>query len=478
MLDEKYKSLSSDAKIIWSILYELQITFYHAGWVENDSGKVYFYHPQRFIDETKVCDSITIRDLLKELHDFQLLSFEKTEIPKLFKYYLIKPDSNNQTLYLQIGEKHEKLVKKMNNYIHTYEEKKAEEQEEAMTPELIRKKNGDLLKDFIRNHNLEHDDLISELYNECILKNPQKMLSMDYISEAFQNIINAGNIVEGSRKPRKIVEEIKHDPRINALQFMQGSQRVFRPDYLNSNFDENTQLILYKHFDLASNLQHLGLLSLPILSALRVKFQLTSETFNMLLDQAFTLYDTKSKEPIMFHDFFEKIVENQYIFKREQKLREQVSNKLFDLPEHLRDFAYKELKKALEHFPKRYELIVNNLRVINTVYQEQNGMLPDSIFEKAFRRLFMKEHEIYNVNSYFRNAIKWIQEEINRPKPADNPVVADEKEEDKTYTKEEMLTKIVKIKDTEGAIEKMSSKDKEEYFRKAEELKKRLEELE
>jgi len=476
LLNTKYKNLSADAKVIWSILYEMQIFFYRAGWVDHDTGRVYCYHPQRFIAELDMCESFLIIDYLKELHQFKLLEAEKSEVPKLWKYYLIKPDSNNLKMYWKINEKQEELSQKLNHYVTTYIERTKEETEDVMTPEVIRKYNGDLLKEFIKKHQLEHDELVSELYNECIMKNPKNKLSMEYISEAYQNIVNAGNIVEGARKTRQTEEDKFLNQRRQALFYMKNTQKVFA--FSNSNFNDDTLLLFYKHFDLAIELHNRNLLSLPLLSSLKIKYRLSSETFNVLLDQAFTLYDNQAEELIQFHVFFEKILENQSIFEREARLKDEISTKLLGLPEHLRDFVYHELKKNLEHFPTRYELVVNNLRVINTVYQEFDGTVSDTIFEKAFRRLFMQE-EIYSVNAYFKNAIKWISEEGNKPKKEDKTPIVDveEKIPEKPVDKEEWLSKVVNIRDTEGSVDKMSAKEKEEYFKRAEELKKQLEEL-
>jgi hypothetical protein len=49
--------------------------------------------------------------------------------------------------------------------------------------------------------------------------------------------------------------------------------------------------------------------------------------------------------------------------------------------------------------------------------------------------------------------------------------------EEKLMDKVEWLERMVEIRDTKGAVDKMSTEEKEEYFKKAEELKKQLDEL-
>lgn len=470
LLNEKYQDLSSDAKIVWSILHDLQPFFYKAGWFEEESGRVYFYHPQRFLDEINK-DVINL-DLLKELHRFQLIDYKNSDLPRLIKYYLIKPDRDEETI-LKTHLAHEKLVGKMDNYIKSL----SVQEPEDVSPEVIRKKNADLLKAFLRNNNLKHDDLVSELYTICIMQNPKQLLTMDYISEAYQNIVNTSSLSEGQRKPGHVVEDTYDGEEIEALNFMKHKQRVFDQSLIQM-FNDDTLLILYKHYDLAEYLHYAKKFSLSILSNQKTYFKLTMDRFNMLLDQAFSLYDPESGEPIEFHAFFEKIVENQYIFEREQKLQEEVSHKLYALPDQLKEFTYKELKKALEHFPERYELVVNNLRVINTVYEDQEGRLPNVIYEKAFRRLFMKDQEIYSVNSFFKNALIWIQEDETKSKGTRKPEQLENKEEKKSYSKKEWLSKLVDLRETEGSIDKMSEKEKEEYQKMGEELEELLKDLE
>lgn len=466
MLDEQFQDLSAEAKIAWSILYDLQTFFYQAGWIEPESGRVYFYHPQRFLDQ--ISKDVINLELLKELHRFRLIDYSTTEIPKLVRYYLIKPNMDESRIH-HSRQDQEKLIRKMDEYITSLTAKEPEE----LPKDVIRKKNADMLKAFIRKHNLKHDDLVSELYTVCIMQNPKKLLTMDYISEAYQNIINTSSINE---MPKESTDGDYDEEKIAALNYMKNGQRIFDQSLIRL-FNDDTLLIMYKHFDLVEYLHYANRFSLSILSQQKTHLKLTMDRFNMLLDQSFSLYDVENGEMAGFHTFFEKIVENQYIFEREQKLQDEVTHKLFALPDHLKEFTYKEMKKALEHFPERYELVVNNLRVINTIYQDQEGQLPDTIFEKAFRRLFMKDQEIYSVNGFFKNAIVWIQEDESKPKKAQKQENR-EKDEKKDYSKQEWLEKLVNMKETEGSIANLSEEEKEEYERMGEELEELLKDLE
>ncbi len=259
-----------------------------------------------------------------------------------------------------------------------------------------------------------------------------------------------------------------------ALQFMKHSQKSLDVTMLK----DSTIIILYNYFSDIEYLMKQGVFNLSLLLTTKNHLRLGIPQFNRILQMAFEHYDfnadVKKLQP--FDEYFKLIHDNQEILDKEELLKSEITDKLPGISNSLKKFVYQELIKADEHFPDRFEFILHNLRVINTVYEDfGTGTVPDTTFEKAFRRLFMKE-QIHSLAPFFKKAIQLVQKEEQKHTAIKQP------KQDKTTTDSDTkpknwLESVVKIDKDAQSVDKMTEEEKAEYFKKAEQLKDILRDL-
>ncbi|WP_174733048.1 replication initiator protein A [Mesobacillus harenae] len=476
MTNHNYKGLSFEAIIFWSLLFDLQKLCSQKGWSEPETGRVFILEPLRLLELYRREEIISPLDSLKELIHFNLIEASEPSESGSSKYFLLKPYEDEKDA-LEIEKKREEYFRKMENSISTHSSTLSQQ------PETIQKANSHLLKKFILDQKLQDETLINELYNRCIVGNSVQEITYQQIKKIYQMIIDKPAGLSRSHSAQQKHNSPDHQPEgelsnsesddsyEKALKFMEsylsGSERTLLAD--------DSILILYKHFDKMTYLRENNLFNLPLMLTLKNEFKLNKDRFNLLLDEALEAYDYSKdlNELPDFTKFFKTIIENEGLFYKDQILIRQITEKLFALPDHLKSFVYEQMKKADSYFPERYALVMNNFRAVNTVYQERGSSdLPDEVFQMAFRRLFMAD-KIYSIASYFSKAIQYIQSDLQTKGQKQVPVL--EVPDDSTdHPESNWVEKIVNLKDTKGAIEKMSAEEQDEYRRQAKALKEKL----
>jgi hypothetical protein len=448
-----YTNLSPYAKICWTILKGLQRHCMDIGWYEKKSGKIYFYHLDLIIEKYVTKDQIKAspHQLIEELMKYQLLETDELNQSKLKRYYLLKPKHHYTEL---ISRQKEELDFLLNI--------------QQMVKSDSRNKSF-LLKEFVEEKGITNDVIINKLYEEVILVGKNESFDIEKLEILYLNIIS------------KMKENIQsHNQQKTSNESLVEKAEKFMESHLS--FGERAQLsaehmvVLYQNFDKMDFLKKRGLFNISLLLSLKTKYKLNNVDFGSYLDSALNLYMYDENDDTNFAYFFEQLIQNKQIVEKEQILIDEITNKLYELPNHLKRFVYDQMLKMSEHFPDRYQLIIHNFRVINKIYQDKGGKetLPDEVFKHAFRNLGI-ENDIHNIVSYFKNGIDYALRDNTKEKdkahkeiPTKQQTVVDEK----TW-----LETIIDVKETKGAIENMSEEERENYFNKAEQLKKKLEML-
>lgn len=427
-MNEAYSGLSAAAMLAWSILLDLQRVCYRKGWVDK-RNRVYFVNPQNYLETLfRKGSEADVTCILQELESFHLL--EKQEN----RYYLVKPKLKHDMLM--------EMDKLKLLYISEVNEQTADTSH-----------NSRLLKKFLYENNIRDETIINELYNKCVLTNHENLLSYHDILEIYENLLEK----KSSR------EQQKSDENNNMEKAIYFVDRFFGPSEIKQLTNSN-KLVLYRFFNKIQWLHSRGLFSLSFILTLKTKYALSSNTFNAMLEEAFLSYKYDESELVDFADFFELVIIHHNVINKKAKLVEEIDTKLFALPGPLKKFVFELMKKYEEKYPERYELVLNNLRIINTIYQDFED-LPDSVFKKAFRRLFA-DHKVHNVHSYFLKGIKLAQKEIKEK---------DTKEKkESTNENDQWLQQLIRADHGENSIEQMDETEKEEYFERAQMLKNKL----
>lgn len=232
--------------------------------------------------------------------------------------------------------------------------------------------------------------------------------------------------------------------------------------------DQN-KLILYEHIDKIEWLKKYNRFSLSLILTLKTKYSLSADYFNHLLNKAFQLYSYDEENPIHFTQFFSEVIENQEIVNKREKLIWEIDQKLVSVPNELKNFVYSEMRKYEEKFPDRYELLLNNLRIINTIYQDFDD-IPNEVFKKAFRRLFM-DYKIHHLGSYFKKGIQFLLDDMNYKES--DPVENSEESQNENWL-EQLFGN---VNDSDSLKEERDEQKIEEYEKRKEALNRKLKRL-
>lgn len=242
--------------------------------------------------------------------------------------------------------------------------------------------------------------------------------------ETYLQNVRASSAAEEEAKLKEAIEVIN--------QYFSISEQNF--------LTKENKLILYEHLDKIEWLKKRGRFSLPLLFTLKTKYALNARDFNDLLQKAFSLYTYDDLNALAFHEFFEKLIENQRFVYQEETLIWEIDQKLVSLPNELKKFVYNEMRKYLNKFPERYEQILNHLRMINTIYEDYPN-LPNDVFQKAFRRLFA-DYNIRHIGSFFK---KGIEQLLNEKRNEQNEI---EVIEEQKHWLEQLFGDVANDKDT------------------------------
>jgi hypothetical protein len=453
-INRYYLDLSMDAKVCWAILNGLQRYCSDIGWFERKSGKIYFYQLDLIIEKfvIKHHTNISAHQLIEELLRFQLLETDELSQNKLKRYYLLKPKHNFTELRLSHKEELDFLCNI-----------------QQMVESDSRNKSF-LLKEFIEEKEIVDDFVIKKLYDEVILKGKDEPFDVQKLENLYHHIHHTNNNekISNNNEPKNENEDLLN----RAEKFMGRHLTISEKAQLTP---ENI-LVLYKNFDKINILKRQGLINISFLLSLKTKYKLNPIDFGSLLENALHLYDINEKNHDHFAYFFEQLIQNKEVVDKERILIDEITNKLYELPNHLKRFVYDQMIKISEHFPNRYQLLIHNLSVINKVYQDKGGQekLPDEVFKTAFRGLGL-DTEIHNIVAYFKKGIEFalqdILKETNKVQK-ETPASEKTKVDEKTW-----LETIIDVKETKGDIDKMNEEERKSYFDKAEQIRKKLEML-
>lgn len=95
--NEKYKGLSSDAKILYTILLDRKELSRKNGWVD-EHGQIYLIYTREHIGEMLNATDKTVTKAFKQLRDAELISEERQGLNKPNKIYIWRLDYSPQTL--------------------------------------------------------------------------------------------------------------------------------------------------------------------------------------------------------------------------------------------------------------------------------------------------------------------------------------------------------------------------------------------
>jgi hypothetical protein len=342
-------------------------------------------------------------------------------------------------------------------------------------------------------------NLTQDRYAVAILVELEKydLLDIDILQDDFlkkyyllkpQSVKDYEDIKDGYRKDvKKAFKKVNDKLYANkstaaALDFM-NNQEVIDTRLLT----DDTKLILYKNFRHVEFLVEQNLFSIDLLLVVKRNQVPNLYEFNELLEIAFDLYDFNPDDGnlINFNDFFLLTVEKKSVLNNKKLIMDEVDAKLFSLPNELKKFVYETLLKQSEHYPDRFKLVLGELRAINTVYEDSGReSIPSTVFEKAFRRLFMSEKEIRTVAGYFSKAIMFVKKEEEKQRQFFDEAKKENKEKQPLKKPSEddsndsdWVKKIVDWQDIEDDVNKMSPEEKEKYFRDTEELEQKLQNM-
>ncbi|APT48375.1 replication initiator protein A [Bacillus safensis] len=100
LTSEKYKHLSSSAKIAWAILRERFSLSKKNGWIEEETGRIYFsFSNETLMDILNVKGKSTIVKIKKELMDVDLLEQKRVGLNSTNRLYLLKPEVTKEDIY-------------------------------------------------------------------------------------------------------------------------------------------------------------------------------------------------------------------------------------------------------------------------------------------------------------------------------------------------------------------------------------------
>lgn len=237
---------------------------------------------------------------------------------------------------------------------------------------------------------------------------------------------------------------------------------------------DDAKLVLYQNIKSVELLLNHGLFSLDDLLEIKKQSRLSAKVFAEFLEKALDLYDynPSNGKRIHFNHFFTSLLNDADQLMKEKEIMDAITEKMQDLPNNLKMFVYKFLIKQSEQHPDRFEQIINELRVINMLYSEQEpGVFTDEMFKKAFSNLFQSDKTIHSVAGYFSKGIQYILED-NKSK---NQVI--HTEEQYTGSKGTQEKKHSHFQDIDSDISKLSPEEKEAYFKEIEEAKNMLKQL-
>lgn len=130
---DKYKDMSNNAKVAWSLLRDRASLSRKNGWFDKDTGRVYFiFKNEDLMKLLNINSKTTLSKIKKELEDAQLIKQERIGLNKPNKLYLLYPIIEEEDIY---------KIDEFENYGQK-EENSSESLEAQGSPENGRPENG------------------------------------------------------------------------------------------------------------------------------------------------------------------------------------------------------------------------------------------------------------------------------------------------------------------------------------------------
>ncbi|MFB9324250.1 replication initiator protein A, partial [Cryptosporangium minutisporangium] len=100
MTNPKYIRMSSNAKLAWAILRDRSDLSLENGWVEEETGRIYFlYSNENLMRILQIGSKTTISNVRKELINAGLLENKKQGQGKTDRLYILRPDVTKEDVY-------------------------------------------------------------------------------------------------------------------------------------------------------------------------------------------------------------------------------------------------------------------------------------------------------------------------------------------------------------------------------------------
>ncbi|MCJ8223724.1 replication initiator protein A [Bacillus paralicheniformis] len=100
LTSEKYRKLSSNAKIAWAVLRDRFSLSKKNGWIEKETGRIYFNFDNKTLGEVlNVKSETTIIKIKKELINAELLEQKRMGLNVSNRLYLLKPEVTQEDIY-------------------------------------------------------------------------------------------------------------------------------------------------------------------------------------------------------------------------------------------------------------------------------------------------------------------------------------------------------------------------------------------
>ena len=98
--NEKYKKLSNDAKIAYALLMDRHNLSLKNGWIEEETGRIYFVFKQNEImDLLNISSNSTWQKIKKELVAAGLLEFKRVGLKQPNRMYIKWPEVTDEDIY-------------------------------------------------------------------------------------------------------------------------------------------------------------------------------------------------------------------------------------------------------------------------------------------------------------------------------------------------------------------------------------------
>lgn len=160
---ERYKDMSNNAKVAWSLLRDRSSLSRKNGWFDKETGRVYFiFTNEDLMKLLNINSKTTLSNIKKELEKHNLIESHRTGFNKPNKMYLLYPEISEEDIY---------AIDELEDYEYEeyQREKKPETQEGQGSPENGRPENGlqDVQKMDSSNTDFNNTDLKEEEINNA-----------------------------------------------------------------------------------------------------------------------------------------------------------------------------------------------------------------------------------------------------------------------------------------------------------------------